>query len=94
MKGTFHACIAERTEDPGARALAAAARANDPQSALDLYGDATKSESAHVRLEARLGRADIHISSGNGDAACRELFAARDAAPNIRDRRSGSRTSR
>lgn len=79
--GTFLSCTAEYVDDPAVASLVAATRTHDLGSALALYEEAKKSKNPYVVLEAQLGAAETCINLGDGDGACKNLFAARTLAP-------------
>jgi SAM-dependent methyltransferase len=78
--GSFIACVARRSADPALESLVEAERAGvmDCAARREAYGRAAQAARKDVRLEAAIGIAELELSRGDGDAAVRALFQARE----------------
>jgi tetratricopeptide (TPR) repeat protein len=78
--GSFIACVARKVSDAALEALSEAdrSRSSDPAAARSAYARAALSARVDVRFEAAIGLAELELACGDGDAAVKALFAARD----------------
>lgn len=82
--GTFSACLARPLRDAEADALVRGThlvQRGDTSAALEAFTRAALSPDAVVRAEAELARGLLHLERGQGDAAARALFLARELEP-------------
>jgi SAM-dependent methyltransferase len=78
--GSFVACVARCTSDPAVQSLVEAERAgiDDLVAARAAFGRAAQSTRDDARLEAAIGIAELELACGDGDAAVKALFQARE----------------
>lgn len=82
--GTFSACLARPLSDTATDALVHGTelvRRGDSAGALEAFARAALSADTGVRAEAELARGLLHLERGQGDAAARALFLARELEP-------------
>jgi SAM-dependent methyltransferase len=78
--GSFVSCVARCSADPAIQSLVQAARAGaaDVAACRAAYDRAAQSTRDDARLEAALGIAELELARGDGDAAVKALFHARE----------------